>query len=82
MAQSTFFLSLDHILYDLKSESNYFSHLTAFVLLSIMISMKRLNSQTRQLVIAALCEGNSLRSTSRLTGAAINTVVKLAVDAS
>ena len=46
-----------------------------------MISMNRLDSKTRGMVIAALCEGNSLRSTSRLTGAAINTVVKLAVDA-
>jgi IS1 family transposase len=43
--------------------------------------MNRLDSGRRSQVIAALVEGNSLRSTSRMTGVAINTVVKLAVDA-
>jgi len=43
--------------------------------------MKRLDASRRSQVIAALVEGNSLRSTSRMTGVAINTVVKLAVDA-
>jgi IS1 family transposase len=43
--------------------------------------MNRLDAATRCRVIAALVEGNSLRSTSRMTGIAINTVVKLLVDA-
>lgn len=44
------------------------------------IIMNRLNVQRQAQVIKALCEGNSLRSTSRMTGVAINTVVKLLVD--
>jgi IS1 family transposase len=43
--------------------------------------MNRLAAACRAQVISALVEGNSLRSTSRMTGVAINTVVKLAVDA-
>jgi IS1 family transposase len=43
--------------------------------------MNRLDASRRAQVIGALVEGNSLRSTSRMTGVAINTVVKLAVDA-
>src|SRR5260370_20236446 len=48
---------------------------------SIIVSMNRLDTGLRAKIIAALVEGNSLRSTSRMTGVAINTVVKLAVDA-
>lgn len=43
--------------------------------------MNRLDIETRCRVIRCLIEGNSIRATSRLTGVAINTVVKLAVDA-
>jgi len=43
--------------------------------------MNRLDAKRRTQVISALVEGSSLRSTSRMTGVAINTVVKLAVDA-
>ena len=43
--------------------------------------MNRLDVSRRSQVISALVEGNSLRSTSRMTGVAINTVVKLAIDA-
>lgn len=43
--------------------------------------MNRLDADRRTRVISALVEGNSLRSTSRMTGVAINTVVKLAIDA-
>src|SRR5258708_438995 len=43
--------------------------------------MNRLDTNRRVQVISALVEGSSLRSTSRMTGVAINTVVKLAVDA-
>jgi IS1 family transposase len=42
--------------------------------------MNRLDTVSRCRVIAALVEGNSIRSTSRMTGVAINTVVKLLVD--
>lgn len=43
--------------------------------------MNRLDSRRRSQIISALVEGNSLRSTSRMSGVAINTVVKLAIDA-
>jgi IS1 family transposase len=43
--------------------------------------MNRLDVSRRAQIISSLIEGNSLRSTSRMTGVAINTVVKLAIDA-
>jgi len=42
--------------------------------------MNRLSKDERIRVIAALVEGNSIRSTSRMTGIARNTVTKLLVD--
>ncbi len=42
--------------------------------------MNRLGQEKRSAVVAALVEGNSLRATSRMTGVAINTVMKLLVD--
>lgn len=42
-----------------------------------MISMNRLSSDKRKQIVAALVEGNSIRATCRMTGAAKNTVVKL-----
>jgi IS1 family transposase len=45
-----------------------------------MVSMNRLSTEQRARIIACLCEGNSIRATVRLTGAAKNTVVKLIVD--
>jgi IS1 family transposase len=39
-----------------------------------------LSNDKRSQVIACLCEGNSISATSRLTGVAINTVVKLLAD--
>jgi IS1 family transposase len=45
-----------------------------------MVSMNRLPVEKRAAVIAALVEGNSIRSTGRMTGVANNTVVKLLVD--
>ena len=45
-----------------------------------MVSMNRLNFQKRAQILRCLVEGNSLRATSRITGAAKNTVVKLLVD--
>jgi IS1 family transposase len=43
--------------------------------------MNRLDASRRAQIISSLVEGNSLRSTSRMTDVAINTVVKLAVSA-
>lgn len=45
-----------------------------------MVIMNRLDIQTRALIINCLVEGNSIRATVRLTGAAKNTVTKLLVD--
>ena len=42
--------------------------------------MNRLTREKREQVIAALVEGNSIRSTVRMTGVAKNTVTKLLVD--
>src|SRR5213083_444643 len=46
----------------------------------IMVSMNRLSPEKRNRVIAALVEGNSIRSTCRMTGVAKNTVTKLLSD--
>jgi IS1 family transposase len=45
-----------------------------------MVSMNKLSASDRVRVVAALVEGNSIRSTVRMTGIAKNTVVKLLVD--
>jgi IS1 family transposase len=42
--------------------------------------MNRLSTAERARIVACLVEGNSIRSTVRMTGAAKNTVVKLLVD--
>lgn len=42
--------------------------------------MNKLNVQRRAQIVKALCEGNSIRGTARLTGVAVNTVVKLLRD--
>jgi IS1 family transposase len=39
--------------------------------------MNRITNERRVQVIQALCEGNSIRSTARIAGVAINTVIKL-----
>jgi len=44
------------------------------------VTMNRLSVERQTQIVAALVEGNSLRATSRMTGAAKNTVVKLLVD--
>src|SRR5438874_5526356 len=46
----------------------------------IMVSMNRLTTEKRAQIIGALVEGNSIRATVRMTGAAKNTVTKLLVD--
>lgn len=50
-----------------------------FINSSIMVSMNRLDSARQAQVIRCLIEGNSIRSTVRMTGVAKNTVVKLLV---
>lgn len=45
-----------------------------------MFSMNRLSNAERAKIIRALVEGNSLRSTTRITGRSINTVLKLLAD--
>lgn len=45
-----------------------------------MLNMNTLTNDGRIRVVAALVEGNSIRSTSRMTGVARNTVTKLLVD--
>ncbi len=42
--------------------------------------MKRLDGNRRALIAAALCEGNSVRATARLTGAAFTTVLRFVED--
>ena len=44
--------------------------------------MNKLSLERRTQILACLVEGNSIRATSRITGAAKNTVVKLLVDVS
>lgn len=43
--------------------------------------MNKLSTEDRARILACLVEGNSIRATCRMTGAAKNTVVKLLVDA-
>ena len=43
-------------------------------------SLERLSNEQQIRVVAALVEGNSLRSTSRMTGVARNTVTTLLLD--
>lgn len=45
-----------------------------------MVSMNRLSTEKRAQIIGCLVEGNSIRGTSRITGAAKNTVTKLLTD--
>ncbi len=47
------------------------------VRLSIMVIMNRLNKKERAQILRCLVEGNSIRSTSRITGRSKNTVTKL-----
>jgi IS1 family transposase len=45
-----------------------------------MVSMNRLSTEKRAAIIGCLVEGNSIRGTVRITGAAKNTVTKLLVE--
>ena len=46
-----------------------------------MFNMNRLDTATRAHILSLLCEGNSLRATTRIAGVSINTVTKLLIDA-
>lgn len=46
-----------------------------------MVSMNRLDSKTRALILRCLVDGNSIRATCRITGATKGTVTKLMLDA-
>jgi IS1 family transposase len=48
--------------------------------LRIMVSMNRLSTEKRAQIIGCLVEGNSIRATVRMTGAAKNTITKLLAD--
>lgn len=54
--------------------------MTIHVLKHIVQYMKRLTMEQKTRVVAALVEGNSIRSTVRMTGVAKNTVIKLVLD--
>ena len=45
-----------------------------------MVNMNRLSAERRAAIIGSLVEGNSIRATVRMTGAAKNTITKLLVD--
>lgn len=45
-----------------------------------MVSMNRLSTEKRAQIVGALVEGNSIRATVRMTGAAKNTITKLLAD--
>jgi hypothetical protein len=47
----------------------------------MMLSMNRLPRDKRAQVLHLLCEGNSMRATSRLADVAFNSVKKLLIDA-
>src|SRR5579864_2064220 len=47
----------------------------------IIRAMNKLDRETRARVLHLLCEGQSIRAVTRLTGASKNTVTKLVVDA-
>lgn len=48
---------------------------------SMILFMNKLPAEKRAEILTMLCEGNSMRSTSRMAGVSINTVTKLLVDA-
>jgi IS1 family transposase len=54
--------------------------LTIISFSSIIINMNRLRTEQQIRVVSALVEGNSIRSTSRMTGVARNTITSLLLD--
>jgi hypothetical protein len=65
-----------------KQVKSFFTFLLAYAYKqAYTIAMNRTSTEKRAQIIACLAEGNSIRATSRLTGAAKNTIVKLLCDA-
>jgi len=64
----------------LASVNAYFYFLTIITFSSIFINMNCLDIDRQIRVVAALVEGNSIRSTSRMTGVARNTITSLLID--
>ncbi len=56
------------------------THLTEPARVSIMVNMNQLDRSRRAQVVRCLVEGNSIRSTVRMTGVAKNTIVKLLAE--
>ena len=54
--------------------------LTSMTAQAYIVPMNRLSTERRAAVVAALVEGNSIRATVRMTGAALHTVLKLLND--
>ena len=74
-----------HYLYHKSSTRYDFIFKLTFMLDRICIKcyvriMNRLSTEKRAQIIGCLVEGNSIRATVRITGAAKNTVSKLLVD--
>lgn len=46
----------------------------------LTVTMNKLSADRRAAIIHALCEGNSIRATARMTGANKETVMKLMVE--
>src|SRR5689334_15301742 len=51
------------------------------ITLVMVMDMNKLSPETRVQILSMLCEGSSMRSISRVTGASFNTIAKLLVDA-
>jgi hypothetical protein len=59
----------------------YLFYLTPSIKGHIMSGMNKLDREARARILHLLCEGQSIRAVTRLTGASKNTVTKLVVDA-
>src|ERR1035437_3259587 len=60
--------------------NNYACTMTKPIHSGIVVSIKMLPDKQRAQVIHCICEGNSIRSTVRLTGISKNTITKLLVE--
>jgi IS1 family transposase len=69
-----------HHLQAIQRRKDFIFDLTPCTLKHIVQYMKRLTMAQKTQVVRALVEGNSIRSTVRLTGVSKNTVIKLLLD--
>jgi hypothetical protein len=56
------------------------ANLLSVEFLRIMVNLNRLSTEKQAQIIGCLVEGNSIRATVRMTGAARNTITKLLAD--